>query len=551
MTAEHRSGRSRTWRYLNLELPIDTPQESLPSLACKKLGIERDRLRGFRVARKALDARRKRGGFNFVYHVDLTLDDGHQTRGMVLAEQAGRLSAAPVGAQLTVDAVHPSLKGGRVVIVGSGPGGLFAARVLAANGVEVSLIDRGAQLKERGTRLVRFHRTREVDAETNLLFGEGGAGTYSDGKIYTRIDDPLETTLLEDLVSCGAPEAILYDARAHIGTDRLHSIIPRFRELLRGHGVDFSWNTRCDALVRDDRDAGRVVAIRTNRGELPCQALILATGHSACDTWRRLHEQGVVFEAKPFQLGIRIEHPQALITRGRFGTGQQAALLGAASYNLVCKATQALPATYSFCMCPGGKIVASVNRSGMLCTNGMSNSSHSFPWANAALVSTYGPDEFGAYGDGPFAGVEMQHHFEKLFFEAGGGDYTAPAQRASDFIAGRESSAELKSSYGFGTIPARLDRLLLPKMKAALEAALKRFDRLIPGFAGPDGILVGIESRSSGPVRMPRDRESRRANGFSNLFPVGEGAGYSGGIMSSALDGARSALALLRYGVES
>jgi uncharacterized FAD-dependent dehydrogenase len=550
MSSENIPKRSRTWRLLNLQLGIERPEAELLSLACQKLGIERDRLRGFRVARKALDARRRRGGFNYVYHVDLILDEGLATPAMISAEQAGRLTAAPVHATLKIAFVHPSVQGKAVVIVGSGPGGLFAAHVLAANGVKVELIDRGASLQERGSRLVRFHRTRQVDTESNLLFGEGGAGTYSDGKIYTRVDDPLEITLLEALVSCGAPAEILYDARAHIGTDRLHGIIPRFREQLASNGVTFSWNTRCEDLVLDGADSSRVVAIGTNKGEIPCGALILATGHSAGDTWRRLHEQGVLFEAKPFQLGVRIEHPQELITRARYGTGKQADLLGAASYNLICKAKGDVPATYSFCMCPGGRIVASVNRDGMLCTNGMSNSTHSFPWANAALVSTFVPEEFSAYGEGPFAGLAMQRHFEKLFFDAGGGDYTAPAQRAADFLASRDSSGTLKSSYRFGTTPARFDQLLPPRIQAALSAALNRFDRMIPGFAGPDGLLVGIESRSSGPVRMPRDHQSRRANGFSNLFPVGEGAGYSGGIMSSALDGARSALALLKYGIQ-
>jgi uncharacterized FAD-dependent dehydrogenase len=251
----------------------------------------------------------------------------------------------------------------------------------------------------------------------------------------------------------------------------------------------------------------------------------------------------VAFEAKPFQLGLRIEHPQELIDRGRYG-GQQP-LLGPASYNLVCPTAKDQPGAHSFCMCPGGRVVASVNEPGLLCTNGMSNSKHSSAWASAALVTTFGPREFGP---GAFAGVAFQRALERRFFEAGGGDYTAPAQTAADFLAGRASSALRHTTYTFGTAPARLDQLLPEGAAAAIARALERFERQLPGFAGEAGTFVGLESRSSGPVRMPRDPGTRRAAGFANLYPVGEGAGYAGGIMSAALDGARSALALVAGG---
>ncbi len=235
---------------------------------------------------------------------------------------------------------------------------------------------------------------------------------------------------------------------------------------------------------------------------------------------------------------MRIEHPQELIDRGRYGTGPEAESLGAAYYNLVCKAGDGAAAAHSFCMCPGGKIVASVNTAGVLCTNGMSNSMHSSPWANAAIVTTFGPAEFGP---GPFAGVEFQEELERRFFDAGGGDYTAPAQQADDFLAGRETRSPRRSSYTFGTCPGRVDRLLPDLARNAIGRALERFERQIPGFAGPEGLLVGLESRSSGPVRLTRHRESLRALEFDNLYPIGEGAGYAGGIMSAAIDGARAA----------
>ncbi len=532
----------RTWRLLDLRLDLGESEGLLRERACEQLGLDPGELRGFRITSKSLDARRRRGIFRYVCHVELITDVA--TEAMKKAEKSGRLLPAPgPPSELELDNIDPSIRGGHVVVVGAGPAGLFAAWLLGRNGIRVTLIDRGARLEERGPRVVRFHRTRTPDAETNLLFGEGGAGTYSDGKLYTRVSDPLEVLLLELLVECGAPAGILYDGRAHIGTDKLHTLLPRLRARLEQVGVTFSWTTRLDRLVHDD---GVVRAVATSGGEIACDGLVLAPGHSARDTWRTLHEQGVQFVARPFQFGVRVEHPQALITRGRFGDGPEADLLGAAAYNLVCRAGDGQPAAHSFCMCPGGKIVASVNEPGLLCTNGMSNSTHSSRFANAAVVTTFGPKQFG---DGPFAGVEFQRKYERAFFADGGGDYTAPAQRVADFLDGRESTADLDTSYTFGARPGRIDLLLPPRARDALRRAFARFDGMIDGFAGPEGVLVGVESRSSGPVRMPRDRETFRAEGFANLFPIGEGAGFAGGIMSAALDGARAALAVLRCGV--
>lgn len=544
-------GATETLRVLGLVLGIDEPEHALRARALAAAGLGPEDLRGLRMARKAVDARRHGGArsLRFVVHVDLTIEAGRRTPGLDRALRSGRVVPTPPRGRIEIAGAHEALARSRIVVVGSGPAGLFAALVLARNGVPALVLERGPELRERGRAVARFGRTREVDPERNLLFGEGGAGTYSDGKLYTRIDHPLEVPLLEELVACGAPPEILYDARAHIGTDRLHRILPRLRARLEGQGVRFQFDTRVDGLVlARDRAMTRVAALRTRAGEIPCDAVVLAPGHSARDTWCALASSGVVLEARPFQIGVRVEHPQRLIDAGRHGTSAEARRLGPAYYALVSKAAGDAPEAHSFCMCPGGQIVASVSAPGLLCTNGMSNSRHSSPFANAAIVTTIGTREFGA---GRFAGVALQERLERAAFEAGGADFTAPAQRVQDFLAERASGTLVRTSYRFGARPGRIDRMLPAPVRAALAQALTRFDRHVPGFAGSEAMMVGVETRSASPVRMPRDRETFRASGFENLLPCGEGAGWAGGIMSAAIDGARAAQALLRFGVGS
>ena len=535
---------ARTWRVRDLDMGLDESENVLRGRAAAAAGIDPERVRGFRIVRRSVDARRrgKRRRPRFIVSADLVVDATYHGVLFDAAVRAGKVSEAPRTGSFEVERQAAGRRQVRVVVVGGGPAGLYAALVLGTNGVCVDLIDRGAELAQRGKDVARFHRTRVPNAESNLLFGEGGAGTYSDGKLYTRVDDPLEVPCLEELVSCGAPPEILYDSRAHIGTDRLHHIIPVLRGRMESLGVRFHWNTRLDGLVLRSGST-RVRAVRTSAGEMSCDAVLLALGHSARDSVRMLHGQGVRVEAKPFQLGVRIEHPQELIDRGRYGEGPEADLLGPAYYNLVCKAGEGVPTSYSFCMCPGGRIVASTNVPGLLCTNGMSNSRHSSPWANAAIVTTFGPKQ---YGRGPFAGVDFQETLERAFFDAGGGDYTAPAQYTDDFLAGRPTAKPRHSSYTFGTCSGRIDALLPPIARDAIGRAIRKFERQIPGFNSAAGLLVGLESRSSGPIRLPRDRETLVADGFENLYPIGEGAGYAGGIMSAAIDGARSALRYLQ-----
>jgi len=540
---------TQTYRVLGLELGLEEPEALLRERALAVAGVGAEQLRGFRIARKALDARRRGGArhLRFVVHADLVLGAGPPLAALARALRTGRVVPAPPRGAIEVAAVDASARGAHVAVVGAGPAGLFAALVLARNGARVTLLDRGPGLRERGRAVAAFGNRRVPDPEANLLFGEGGAGTYSDGKLYTRVEHPLEVPLLEELVACGAPPEVLYDARAHVGTDRLHRILPRLRGRLEARGVSFAFQTRLEALIAHAGPPRRIRALATSRGEIGCDAVVLAPGHSARDTWHALERDGVVLEAKPFQLGVRIEHPQELIDAGRYGPETPRGLLPPAYYALACRASEAAAAAHSFCMCPGGQIVASVNQPGLLCTNGMSNSRHSSGWANAALVVTLGPRELGA---GTWAGVEFQEMLESAAFAAGGSDYTAPVQRAPDFLLGRETRAPGATSYRFGVRPGRLDLLLPAPVRDALRHALSRFDREIPGFASEAGLLVGVETRSSGPLRLPRDEQSRRARGFANLFPVGEGSGHAGGIMSAAIDGARSAQALLERGIE-
>jgi uncharacterized FAD-dependent dehydrogenase len=539
---------TRTWRLLGVEVAIDEPEAQVRERCMALAGVAAEQVRAMRIAHRALDARPRgrRRNVRFVIHVDLELPADHAakaSRAFERAVRSGRLVEREPPSSLLLEEVPKGVEGLRVAVVGAGPAGLFAALTLARNGAQVDLLERGPAIAERSRKLAHFLHTRELDPEANLLFGEGGAGTYSDGKIYTRVDHALETPLLDELIACGAPPEIAFDARAHIGTDRLHRILPALRQRMQQEGVRFHWGTRLEGIVTQSSDSGRVRALATSAGELPCDALVLAVGHSARDTIGRLAAQGLVLEAKPFQLGVRIEHPQPMIDAGRYGDPSLSAKLGPAYYGLVAKAGDGLPAVHSFCMCPGGQIVASVNGDGMLCTNGMSNSKHSSPYASAALVVTLTPEHFGRE---PMDGVRYQAALEREAFRAGGGDYTAPAQRACDFVAGRASTSVGPTSYHFGVRPERLDRILPEMVADGLRRAIGRFDRPIPGFAGEEALLVGIETRSACPFRMPRDDVGRTARGFSNLYPIGEGAGYAGGIMSAAIDGARSAHALLR-----
>lgn len=432
-----------------------------------------------------------------------------------------------------------------VAIVGGGPAGLFCAWGLARAGVRALVLERGREIRARRHDLAGLSQRGELDPESNYCFGEGGAGTFSDGKLYTRATKrgPVEL-VLRALAGYGAPPEILVDARPHIGTNRLPRVITAMREHLSAAGVVFRFAARADGLLVA---SGQAAGVRLHGGEtVASRAVVVAPGHSARDVQAWLRAAGVKLSFKPFALGVRIEHPQALIDRLQFGALAGHPALGAASYRLV-EQTGA-GAVFSFCMCPGGYIVPAATDPGMQVVNGMSPHSRRGKFANSGLVTEVGPEHLAKAGldpDDPLAGVVYQARFEAAAYQAGGGGFVAPAQTLADFVAGRSSKTLPETSYHRGLTPARLDSLLGP-LGPPLQAALESLGRRMPGFVGPQAVAVGVESRTSCPVRVDRDPETLESPSTPFLYPCGEGAGFAGGIVSAALDGLRVAQAIAR-----
>jgi len=524
-------------RLKEFKLPLEHAEEALREGILDRLKIPAGDLIRMIIFRRAVDARRL-NDILFVYTLDLELRQ--ETEILKRFETDRHVDVAP-DLRYKFVAGASANSGLRPVVIGMGPAGLFAGLILAQSGYRPIILERGKAVRERTKDTFGLWRKGILNPESNVQFGEGGAGTFSDGKLHSQIKDRKHYArkVLMEFVKAGAPEEILYVSKPHIGTFRLVSVMEKMRATLQALGAEIRFESRVDDIEIDD---GQIQGVHLAEGEhVATNHLVLAIGHSARDTFEMLHRRGVFLEAKAFSIGFRIEHPQSLIDRDRYGAQAGNPLLGAADYKLIYHARNGR-SVYSFCMCPGGQIVAAVAQPGLLCTNGMSNSKHSSPFANSGLVVTLGPREFG---DGVFDGVAFLEQIEARFFDAGGGDYSVPAQQVPDFLAGSESVSLSQSSYKLGLRATRIDGLLPRSMTEAIRAAFRCFDQQIPGYAGHAGLLVGIESRSSGPLRMPRDSKTRVAHGFENVFPVGEGAGYAGGIMSAAIDGARTAWALL------
>jgi uncharacterized FAD-dependent dehydrogenase len=530
-------------RINELRLPLDHPPEALAAAVAERLDVPAAALRRFTVVKRSHDARKKNAPA-FIYSVDVETG-GVADKARLLEKFAGdaRIGPAPDTTYRFV-ARAPERSNTRPVIVGFGPAGIFAALLLSQMGFRPRVLERGKAVRERVRDTWRLWRDGQLDPESNVQFGEGGAGTFSDGKLYTQIRDPrhLGRKVLEEFVKAGAPEEILYAARPHIGTFRLVGMVERLRAEIVSLGGEIRFRSRVDGLAIE---SGRVRGVILADGQrIAAEHVILALGHSARDTFALLRASGVFMEAKPFAVGLRIEHPQALIDRARLGTDTGHPRLGAADYKLVHHAGNGR-SVYSFCMCPGGRVVAAASEPGGVVTNGMSQYSRAERNANAGLVIDVSPDDFGGDPGDPLAGVAFQRRLEAHAFELGGGAYAAPVQRLGDFIEGRASTrlGAVIPSYQPGARPADLSTALPDFAVAALREAIPVFARRIRGFDLPDAVLTGVETRTSSPVRIARGDDLQSLN-VKGLYPAGEGAGYAGGILSAAIDGIRIAEAV-------
>ncbi len=525
-------------RLTEVKLPLDHGDEAIVDAAAERLRVPRDAVRDVSVARRAFDARKK-SAIRLIYTLDVEADD---EAGLLARNPA--LSRPPDTAYRFVARAPAGLER-RPVVVGAGPCGLFAALILAQSGFRPIILERGRAVRRRTQDTWGLWRRSTLDPESNVQFGEGGAGTFSDGKLWSQIKDPLHhgRKVLTEFVEAGAPEEILYVSKPHIGTFRLVGMVERMRARIEALGGEYRFSTRVDDLdVTTEGGVRRVRGLMLSDGtHLAADHVVLAVGHSARDTFAMLHERGVAMEAKPFSIGVRIEHPQSLIDRARFGAASGHPMLGAADYKLVhhCAGGRSV---YSFCMCPGGTVVAAASEPGRVVTNGMSQYSRNERNANAGIVVGITPDD---YPGGPLAGIEFQRRWESAAFEAGGGTYAAPGQLVGDFLAGRPSISlgDVVPSYRPGVHPTDLSRCLPHFAVAAIREALPAFARQIPGFAMHDAVLTGVETRTSSPVRIGRGRDGHSLN-TRGLFPAGEGAGYAGGILSAGVDGIRTAEAV-------
>ena len=532
-------------RLTELKLPLDHTESQLRSAVLKRLGIAPDDLLGYSIFRRSNDAR-KPSAIALIYTLDVDLRN--ETAVLARLRSDRHVGPTPDTAYRFVTRAPPAAESPRPVVIGSGPCGLFAGLVLAQMGFRPIILERGKSVRQRTQDTWGLWRKGRLDPESNVQFGEGGAGTFSDGKLYSQIKDPQfrGRKVLTELVKAGAPPEILYVAKPHIGTFRLVTVVENMRAAIEVLGGEMRFQSRVEDV---DIERGRIRGLRLAGGQtIAATHIVLAVGHSARDTFQMLHERGVHLEAKPFSVGVRIEHPQSLIDRARFGPNAGNPRLGAADYKLVHHCTNGRSA-YSFCMCPGGTVVAATSEPGRVVTNGMSQYSRNERNANSAIVVGVTPADFpGAADDplaAPLAGIAFQRHWESLAFEAGGGDFSAPVQRVGDFLAERPSTAlgSVLPSYTPGVHPTDLARCLPDYVVAALRESLPAFGRQVAGFAMADALLTGVETRTSSPIRITRDENFQSIN-TRGLFPAGEGAGYAGGILSAAVDGIRVAEAV-------
>ena len=516
-------------RLVSLPLPLDHGERELLFAAAKKLNIKAEDILSFRIVKKSVDARDK-GGVHFVYSVDVSLE-----------QEDAALRRLRYGTAVKVEeetAPRPTPRASfarRPVVAGAGPAGLFAALSLAKAGAMPILIERGKDVDERAQDIDILLSQGILNEESNVLFGEGGAGAFSDGKLTTGIKSPLCRDVLQTLVRCGAPEEILYLQKAHIGTDLLRGVVKNMREEIRALNGEVLFETKLTGLLIEKGALRGVTVLHEGQEtQIDTDTLILAIGHSARDTCRMAYLAGLPMVQKPFSVGARIEHPQSLINKSQYGKFASHPKLGAADYKLSVRTPDGRGA-YTFCMCPGGVVIPAASRQNGVCVNGMSYHARAGDNANAALLVGVTPLDFG---DGhPLAGHDYQRALEQAAYRAGGGGFRAPAQRVEDFMQGRASThtGSVVPTYRPGVAPSDLAACLPPYIVENMRAGILQMDRQLNGFAHPDALLTGVETRSSSPVRILRDEECQSE--IVGIFPAGEGAGYAGGIMSAAVDG--------------
>jgi uncharacterized FAD-dependent dehydrogenase len=536
-------------RLNEIKLPLDHDDAALSAAIVERLEIDAADLQGFSVFKRSYDARNK-ANILLIYQVDVELVDELEQDILHRVQQTAQVRPSPDTRYRFVaqaDSDFPVAGQQRPVVIGFGPCGMLAALLLAQMGLKPIVLERGHEVRRRTQDTWGLWRKRELNTESNVQFGEGGAGTFSDGKLYSQVKDRrfLGRKVLAEFVKAGAPEEILYESKPHIGTFKLVTMVEKLRAEIIRLGGEIRFDQKVEALLREEGSdgVGRVSGLTTSTGETVfSKHIILAIGHSARDSFQMLLDQGVYIEAKPFSIGFRIEHPQSIIDQARYGSHAGNPILGAAEYKLVHHCDNGR-SVYSFCMCPGGTVVAATSEEGRVVTNGMSQYSRNERNANSAIVVGINPKE--DYPESALAGIELQRDLESLAYKLGGENYNAPAQLLGDFLRGRPSTAlgEVVPSYQPGITLTDLSTALPQFAIAAIREAIPEFDKQIRGFAMQDAVLTGVETRSSSPICIKRTENYQSIN-TRGLYPGGEGAGYAGGILSAAIDGIKLAEAV-------